>query len=98
MATLTKAQVEHIAKLARLTLKPGDAEKMAKELTSILGYVDMLGEVNTEGVEPTAQVTGLTNVFRPDEIIANQAKPEDLLACSALPVEDRQIVTPSAHG
>ncbi len=97
MASITKAQVEHIAKLARLTLDADRLEKMTKELGAILGYVDILGEVNTDNVEPTAQVTGLTSVFRPDEVIANQASPEDLLACSPLPVEDRQIVTPSAH-
>ncbi len=98
MTHLTKAEVEHIATLARLQLSPEETEKMTKDLGSILHYVDVLQEVNVDGVEPTAQVTGATNVFRADEVIASQASAEELLECSPLPIDDRQIVTPSAHG
>ena len=99
MATqLTAAQVAHIARLARLNLTPTEIEKMAGELTSILKYVDMLGEVSTDGVEPTAQVTGLTNVLRNDVVIQNQAAPDDLLGCSPLPISEHQIQSPHAHG
>ncbi len=98
MTNLTKDQVRHIAKLARLTLTDTELEKFPKELTSILQYVDMLREVNTEGVEPAAQVTGQTNVFRDDVIRQNGISPDALLACSPLQISDHQIVTPSAHG
>ena len=99
MATqLTKAQVEHIAKLARLRLTPEQIEKMTKELTSILQYVDMLGEVDTKNVAPTAQVTGLTNSLRDDEVRVSEALPDDLLGCSPLPIEEHQISSPHAHG
>ncbi len=98
MTTLTKAQVQHIAKLARLTLTDAELEKFPKELTSILQYVDMLGEVDTSNVEATAQVTGQTNVFRDDVVRANGTSPDALLACSPLQISDHQIVTPSAHG
>lgn len=64
---ITKADVEHIAKLARIEVKEEDKEKLAQELGAILDYVAKLNEVDTEGVEPTAQVTGLENVFRPDQ-------------------------------
>lgn len=67
MSTITKEQVDHIAKLARIKLTDAEEEKMAKEMGMILTYIEKLKEVNTEGVEPTAQVTGLNNVFRPDE-------------------------------
>lgn len=98
MTSLTTDQVRRIAKLARLRLTDVELEKFPKELTSILQYIDMLKEVNTEGVEPTAQVTGQTNVFREDEIRPNSTSPDALLGCSPLPITDHQIVTPSAHG
>lgn len=98
MPSLTPAQVAHIAKLARLTLTPAEEEKMAKELSSILQYVDMLTEVNTNAVEPTAQVTGLTNALRDDALTPSEALPDTLLACSPLPITDHQIEAPHAHG
>ena len=98
MSTLTSAQVAHIAKLARLTLTSGEIDKMTTELSSILTYIDMLGEVNTENVEATAQVTGLENQLREDIVKPSQAKPDDLLACSPLPIVEHQIQAPSAHG
>jgi aspartyl-tRNA(Asn)/glutamyl-tRNA(Gln) amidotransferase subunit C len=98
MSSLTKAQVEHIAKLARLSLVPGEAEKMSKELSSILQYVEMLNEVPTDDVPPTAQVTGLTNGFRDDTVKPSEALPDALLGCSPLPIVDHQIQAPHAHG
>lgn len=64
---ITEKDVEHIAKLARIELTNEEKEKLAKEMGSILDYIDKLSEVNVVGVEPTAQVTGLENVFRKDE-------------------------------
>lgn len=98
MTSLTPAQVAHIAKLARLTLTPAEEEKMAKELSSILQYVDMLGEVNTDDVAPTAQVTGLTNTLRDDVVIPSDALPDALLSCSPLSITEHQIEAPHAHG
>lgn len=98
MTALTKDQVRHIAKLARLTLTDGEVEKFAKEMTSILQYVDMLSEVDTSAVKATAQVTGQTNVFREDAIRTDGTAPDALLGCSPLPLTEHQIVTPSAHG
>ena len=65
---LKKEEIQHIAELARLNLNPEEVKKYARELGNILDYVKMLEEVNTEGVEITAQVTGLMDVFRKDEI------------------------------
>jgi aspartyl-tRNA(Asn)/glutamyl-tRNA(Gln) amidotransferase subunit C len=98
MADLSHDDVRHIAKLARLNLSDEEVEKFSKELTSILKYVDKLQEVDTKGVEPTAQVTGLTNAFREDRVSESDATPEELLACSPLPIVEKQIQTSSAHG
>ncbi len=99
MSQLTGDQVRHIAKLARLTLSEDEVTRLATQLTSILGYIDQLSEVNTEGVPATAQVTGMTNQLRDDVILEPRlAHPDLLLETSALPIEDHQIETPSAHG
>ncbi len=65
---LTKQEVEHIAKLARLELTEIEKDKFATQISSILGYFKELKKVDLSKVEPTAQVTGLENVTRPDEV------------------------------
>ena len=98
MTALTPAQVRHIAKLARIEIEDNEVEKYAKELSAILEYVEQLKEVDTKGVEPTAQVTGQENVFRPDVIEDKGSTTDALLSTSALPIIEQQIETPSAHG
>jgi aspartyl-tRNA(Asn)/glutamyl-tRNA(Gln) amidotransferase subunit C len=49
-------QVRHIAKLARIAMSDGDIEAMVPELNAIIGWVEQLGEVDTEGVEPLTAV------------------------------------------
>lgn len=88
---LTEEQVKYIAKLARLGLKPEEIQKYQKQLTNILEYVDILGEVSTENVEETSQVTGLKNVMEADVVLSGQSAPEELLNCSPLPVDSNQI-------
>lgn len=98
MAQLSDDEVRHIANLARLKLSDAEVKKFAKELTSILQYIEVLNELNTDDVEPTAQVTGLTNVFREDVVETPEATKEELLECSPLPIVNDQIETLSAHG
>lgn len=94
MATLTTAQVQHIAKLARLRLTPEQAEKMTSELGAILNYMEILNEVDTSNVQPTAQVTGLSTVLREDTVKLSEALPDELLATSPLPIVEHQIRAP----
>lgn len=98
MATLSDDDVRHIAKLCRLNLSDKEVKRLAKEMTQILDFVEKLQEVDTSEVETTAQVTGLHNRFRDDEISSDGPSPKDLLANSPLPIVDNQIQTPSAHG
>jgi aspartyl-tRNA(Asn)/glutamyl-tRNA(Gln) amidotransferase subunit C len=49
-------QVRHIAKLARIAMSDAEIERLAPELNNILGWVEQLGEVNTDGVEPLTAV------------------------------------------
>jgi len=63
---LTLSDVQHVAQLANLPLTNKELKLFQTQLSDILKYIDQLQEVNTEGVEPTSQVTGLTNVLRED--------------------------------
>lgn len=65
---LSKEEVLKVAKLARIELSDSEVEKFQAQLSDILTYVDQLQTINTDGVESTAQVTGLENVGRNDEI------------------------------
>lgn len=88
---LSKSQIEHIAKLARLDLTDAELEKYGGQLSDILNYVKQLQEVDVKGVEPTAQVTGLSNVLRDDEV-RDWDKDEIWSALKDAPeLEERQI-------
>ena len=88
---LSKEQVQHIARLARLKLTPEEEELYAGQLTDILTYVEVLKELDTKGVVETSQVTGLSNVTREDEARGVLATPDELLECSPLPKVEHQI-------
>ena len=64
---LTKKEVEKIAELARLELGEEEKEKFAEDLSSVLGYVQKLSEVNIEKVEPMTGGTSLESVTRKDD-------------------------------
>ena len=64
---LEKKDIKHIADLARIELNDKEIQKYGNQLSAILDYIDQLSEVNTDNIEPTAQVTGLVNVSREDE-------------------------------
>jgi len=68
MAKLSKEEVEHIARLSRLKLTPNEKERYSDQLSSILDYIDQLSEVDTKSLESTANVSGLSNVYREDKI------------------------------
>jgi aspartyl-tRNA(Asn)/glutamyl-tRNA(Gln) amidotransferase subunit C len=64
---IEREQVLHVAKLARMRLSEAEIEKMAGELSGILGHVDRIGELELDDVSPTSHVVDLENVLRPDE-------------------------------
>lgn len=63
-----KIDVGKVASLANLPLSPEEEEKYSEQLSKILEYVEQLNKVDTEGVEPTFNVTGISNVLRKDEV------------------------------
>lgn len=68
MTKLSRDDVLKLARLARLRLSDEEIEKFQDEISSILGYVELLKDVDVDGLKPTYQVTGLQNVIRSDEI------------------------------
>lgn len=63
---LTTADVQKVAELARLDLSPDELTALTTQLSSILGYIEVLNEVDTTGVEPMVHAMELRNVFRDD--------------------------------
>ena len=90
---LSIQEVEHIAKLARLGLTDEEKQKFSEQLSEILAYVGQLNKVNTEGVEPTAQVTGLQNVMREDKVENCDSETRDKLLEQAPATEDDLVKT-----
>lgn len=79
MSKLSRDDVLKLAALSKLRLSDEEVERLRGELSEILNYVQILDKADTEGVGPTYQVTGLKNVFRPDEIKDYGYKTEELL-------------------
>lgn len=73
-----KIDVSHVAKLANLPLSEGEKKKFEKQLSEILNYVNQLEGIDTKGIEPTSQVTGLENVTREDEVTPSLPQEEVL--------------------
>jgi aspartyl-tRNA(Asn)/glutamyl-tRNA(Gln) amidotransferase subunit C len=65
---ITRAQVEHVAQLARLALTDEELDGLTGDMDAILGYVDKLKELDTDHIVPTAHAVPVENVFRPDQV------------------------------
>jgi aspartyl-tRNA(Asn)/glutamyl-tRNA(Gln) amidotransferase subunit C len=65
---LTKADVAHIAALARIRLGDAELEPLASDLSRILGWVEQLGEIDTEGVPPMTSVAAMRLKMREDVV------------------------------
>jgi aspartyl-tRNA(Asn)/glutamyl-tRNA(Gln) amidotransferase subunit C len=65
---LTDADVLHVTELARLALSDEERARMQEQLSSILGYMEILNELDTSVIPPTAQVIETTTVMRDDEV------------------------------
>ena len=65
---ITGVVVQKVAKLAKLTITPKQQEKFAQQLSSVIGYVSKIQELDTARVPETSQVTGSKNVFREDVV------------------------------
>ena len=77
MAKLTRSDVLHVAKLAKLDLTESEIKKFLPQLSSIVDYISQLSKVDTQNIEPTAQTTGLENVYREDKATGGASLSQD---------------------
>lgn len=77
--SVSPEQVRHIAKLARIAMSDGEIERLAPELNNILGWVEQLAEVNTDGIEPLTAVIDQKLRLRDDVVNEGNIR-EEILA------------------
>lgn len=87
---ITQEDIKHIAELSRIKLTPEEEKELGFQLGSILNYIEQLKEVNTKKVEATAQVSGLEDVWRSDDVRA-WASEETAAALSQGEIEGGQV-------
>jgi len=90
MAKLSLDEIQKVALLARIELSDDELVVASTEISSILDFVDTIQNTDTAGVEPTSQVTGLTDVWREDSVVKCTISPKLLLA-SAPDIQDGYI-------
>ncbi len=88
---LLKQEIQHIADLARLKLTEEELERYRFQLSGVLNYIDQLREVDTKGVDPTAQITGLNNVLR-DDLISEWSSEETATALKDAPESEGRFI------
>jgi aspartyl-tRNA(Asn)/glutamyl-tRNA(Gln) amidotransferase subunit C len=93
---LTREAVEKVALLARLQLSDAELDTMTAQLGQVVGYVDQLADVDTEGVEPMAHAVEVSNVFA-DDCVAPSLPREQALA-NAPRHNDRGYLVPAVLG
>ena len=82
MTQISRDDVQHLAQLSSLGLSDDEVDSLSADITNILHYVEQLSELDTSGVEPTYQVTDLSNVWRDDTVIDYGISREQLLTLS----------------
>lgn len=90
---IDREQVLHVAKLARLRLDDAEADRMTRELGAILDQVDVIAELDLDGVEPTTHVAPVTGALRPDE--PRPSLPREVTLESAPAPGDEGFLVPS---
>lgn len=76
-----KPDIEHLTRLARMELSGEEKAELEKDLEAVIGYMDTLSKIDTEGVAPMEHVLGLSNVMREDELEAS-ADRDEILGCA----------------
>lgn len=79
MADITRDDVLKLARLSKIKLSEEEVNKFVDELDAIVKYVEQIDSADTEGLEPTDQVTGLKSIIRPDKVMDYKETPDELL-------------------
>ena len=91
--SIDREQVLHVARLARLRLSDEEVDTMAHELSSILGHIERIAELDLEGVPPTTHVVDVPDALRADE--PRPSLPRDVILEQAPAVQDGGFLVPS---
>ncbi|MBQ3318697.1 Asp-tRNA(Asn)/Glu-tRNA(Gln) amidotransferase subunit GatC [Candidatus Saccharibacteria bacterium] len=90
---ITREDIDHLAELSNFSLEDAEKESLKGDLENIIQYISELSNLDTDGISPTFQVFEMENVWRDDEILAQDADRESLLALTK-EEEDHQIKIP----
>lgn len=90
---ITREEVLHVARLARLEIAEGEIEPMARELSAVLDHIARIGELDLEGVPPTSHVVEVTGALRADE--PRPSLPREIALSQAPDVSDGGFLVPS---
>ena len=91
--SITKEKITQTSALASIRLSQQQSELFRDQLNQDMESIDQITELNTDGVEPTTQICDMSNIWRSDEIQAQEADRDGLLAL-AKDIEDNQIKVP----
>jgi len=94
--SLTRAEVEKVSLLGRLLLSPEELDRMTTQLSQVVDYMNLLAELDTEGVEPMAHAVEMSNVFRDDDVRPSLAREEAL--ATAPHHDDQFYLVPAVLG
>lgn len=94
MEKISKDEVKHLADLSSISLSEQEISNLQTDLGNIVEYIEQLGELNTDGVEPTYSVSKNQNVWREDEIDNYGVEKPELLKLAGENVEDGQVRVP----
>jgi aspartyl-tRNA(Asn)/glutamyl-tRNA(Gln) amidotransferase subunit C len=89
---ISRADVRHVARLARLGLSDDEMDRLALELDHILDAMQALRDLDTSAISPTAQVIPLQNVMRDD--VSRPSWPIEDILLNAPQTRDQQFVVP----
>jgi aspartyl-tRNA(Asn)/glutamyl-tRNA(Gln) amidotransferase subunit C len=90
---IDREQVLHVARLARLQLTDEEVERIAGELSKVLGWVEQINELDLEGVPPTSHVVEVANALRADE--PRPSLPRDVALANAPQRTEEGFLVPS---
>jgi aspartyl-tRNA(Asn)/glutamyl-tRNA(Gln) amidotransferase subunit C len=93
---ITRADVEHVAQLARLALTEDEIEALTEELGAIVEYAAQVSALDTSAVPPTAHPFPVVNVFRPD--VARPGLPRDEVLAAAPEAQEKRFRVPRILG
>ncbi|HET8583241.1 MAG TPA: Asp-tRNA(Asn)/Glu-tRNA(Gln) amidotransferase subunit GatC [Jatrophihabitans sp.] len=91
-ARISRDEVAHLAHLARLAVTDEELDVFAGQLDVLLGSVARVGEVAAADIPPTSHAVPMTNVYRPDEVVASL--PREAILAAAPSVEDDKFRVP----